>query len=47
VQVQGLIIENTFMSVEEMVARVIPPLGLVIGPGRPLNFLVTDKWHSR
>ncbi len=46
-QIQGLIIENTFMSVEEMVSRVVPPLGLIIGPGRPFNFLVTNKWYNK
>ncbi|KAL6758157.1 Alpha/Beta hydrolase protein [Haematococcus lacustris] len=46
-QVRALIIENTFMSVEEMVAQVLPPLGIVIGPGKLLNFLVTNKWHNR
>ena len=39
--------ENTFTSVEAMVSRVVPPLGLVVGPGKPLNFLVTNKWHNR
>ncbi len=29
----GLIVENTFMSVEDMVSRVLPPLGAVIGSG--------------
>ncbi|GFH28539.1 protein bem46 [Haematococcus lacustris] len=46
-KVRALIIENTFMSVEEMVAQVLPPLGIAIGPGKLLNFLVTNKWHNR
>ncbi|KAJ9505547.1 hypothetical protein QJQ45_011866 [Haematococcus lacustris] len=46
-RVHALIIENTFMSVEEMVAQVLPPLGIAIGPGKLLNFLVTNKWHNR
>lgn len=32
-QVAGLMVENTFTSVEDMVARVVPPLGYVIGTG--------------
>jgi hypothetical protein len=32
-QISGLIVENTFTSVEDMVARVVPPLGAVIGGG--------------
>jgi len=45
-RVAALIVENTFYSVEDMVARVVPPLGAVIGTGKPLNFLVTNKWHN-
>lgn len=44
--IQGLILENTFTSVEDMVSRVVPPLGSLIGTGRPLNFLVTNKWYN-
>ena len=29
-----------------MVARVVPPLALLIGPGRPCNWLVTNKWNN-
>ncbi len=45
-QVTALIIENTFTSVEAMVSRVFPPLGLLIGPRRPFNFLVRNKWYN-
>ncbi len=45
-QVAGLMVENTFMSVMDMVPRIVPPLGLLIGTGKPLNFLVTNKWHN-
>uniref|UniRef100_A0A7R9W232 Serine aminopeptidase S33 domain-containing protein n=1 Tax=Chlamydomonas euryale TaxID=1486919 RepID=A0A7R9W232_9CHLO len=45
-QVCGLILENTFTCVEDMAAQLIPPLGMFIGTGRPLNFLVTNKWSS-
>ena len=29
-----------------MVGQIIPPLGLLIGTGCPLNMLVTNKWYS-
>ena len=45
-QVCALMVENTFTSVEDMVSRIVPPLGLVVGTGKPLNFLVTNKWHN-
>ena len=45
-QVKGLVLENTFTSVEDMVGQIIPPLGFLIGTGRPLNALVTNKWYS-
>lgn len=45
-QLAGLVLENTFTCVEDMVQRVVPLLGAVIGAGKPLNFLVTNKWHS-
>lgn len=34
------------MSVEDMVSQVLPPLGAVIGTGKPLNFMVTNKWRN-
>jgi hypothetical protein len=45
-QIKVLIVENTFMSVEDMVSQVLPPLGAVIGTGKPLNCLVTNKWRN-
>ncbi|GAX75394.1 hypothetical protein CEUSTIGMA_g2838.t1 [Chlamydomonas eustigma] len=45
-KLKGLIIENTFTSVEDMVGSVLPPLGPLIGAGKPLNRLVTNKWYS-
>jgi hypothetical protein len=45
-QIKALIVENTFMSVEDMVSQVLPPLGAVIGTGKPLNCLVTNKWRN-
>ncbi|GLC33820.1 hypothetical protein PLESTB_000508200 [Pleodorina starrii] len=44
--VQALVVENTFTGVQDMVARVVPPLSLLIGSGRPCNFLVTNKWSN-
>ncbi|WIA21964.1 hypothetical protein OEZ85_004325 [Tetradesmus obliquus] len=45
-KIKALIVENTFMSVEDMVSQVLPPLGAVIGTGKPLNCLVTNKWRN-
>ena len=45
-QVKALVIENTFTGVQDMVARVVPPLSILIGTGRPCNFLVTNKWSN-
>ncbi|KAG1654203.1 hypothetical protein FOA52_009384, partial [Chlamydomonas sp. UWO 241] len=45
-KIKGLIIENTFTSVENMVGQLLPPLGPLIGCGKPLNFLVKDKWSN-
>ena len=27
-------------------SRILPPLGALIGRGKPLNFLVTNKWYN-
>ncbi|GLI68716.1 hypothetical protein VaNZ11_013197, partial [Volvox africanus] len=45
-QIQGLIVENTFTAVQDMASRVVPPLSLLIGAGRPCNFLITNKWSN-
>ncbi|MEW5303342.1 MAG: hypothetical protein WDW38_001670 [Sanguina aurantia] len=45
-KVAALIVENSFTSVEAMVGQMFSVLGHIIGPGRPLNFLVTNKWRS-
>lgn len=45
-QIKALVVENTFTGVQDMVARVVPPLALLIGQGRPCNFLVTNKWNN-
>lgn len=45
-KIKALIVENTFLSVEDMVPQVLPPLGALIGTGKPLNCLVTNKWRN-
>lgn len=45
-QVAGLIVENTFLSIEDMAGQLLPPLALLVGSGRPCNFLVTNKWRN-
>jgi hypothetical protein len=45
-QLAGLIIENTFTCVEDMAGKMLPPLALVVGTGRPLNFIVTNRWRN-
>lgn len=29
-----------------MVSRTIPPLGFIMGPGKPCNFLIRNKWYN-
>ena len=45
-QIRAVVVENTFCSVEDMAGQLLPFLGLLIGPGRPANFLVTNKWNN-
>lgn len=45
-RVVGLIIENTFTNLEDAAPGALPFLRLLIGPGRPCNFLVRNKWYS-
>lgn len=45
-KIKGLVLENTFTSVEDMVGQMLPPLRFMFGPGRPGNILVTNKWRS-
>jgi abhydrolase domain-containing protein 13 len=44
--VKGLIVENTFASIAEVAPKVFPPLGAFVGPGRPFNFLIRNKWNN-
>ena len=34
------------MSVEDMASKILPPLGAIIGNGKPMNWLVTNKWSN-
>lgn len=45
-QLRAAIVENTFTSVEHMVPRVFPALGILIGKGGILNCLVRNKWQN-
>eukprot|EP00877_Chromochloris_zofingiensis_P001577 jgi/Chrzof1/1141/Cz01g42040.t1 len=45
-KIKALVVENTFTCVEDMASQILPPLGVVIGTNKPLNFLVTNKWNS-
>jgi len=45
-KLKALIVENTFLSVEDMASKILPPLGAIIGSGKPMNWLVTNKWSN-
>eukprot|EP00899_Mesostigma_viride_P015475 jgi/Mesvir1/23929/Mv10704-RA.1 len=45
-KLRGLILENTFTSIIDMVGKMFPFLRHVVGAGKPLNFLVRSKWHT-
>lgn len=42
----GLIIENTFTRVVDVVPHTLPFLATLVGPGRPCNFLVRNHWDN-
>lgn len=42
----GLIVENTFSNLEEAAPHAMPMLRPLIGPGRPCNWLLRNKWYS-
>lgn len=42
----GLIVENTFTSIADMVPRALPPLRPFVGEGKPCNWLIRNKWDS-
>lgn len=45
-RVRGVIVENTFTNLEEAAPGVLPVLRALVGPGRPCNFLLRNKWYS-
>jgi abhydrolase domain-containing protein 13 len=44
--IRAAIVENTFTSVEDMVPRVLPFLGPLVGERKPMNWLVRNKWRN-
>lgn len=44
--IRGLIVENTFTSLEDTVPNHMPFLRPLIGPGKPCNWLLRNKWPS-
>jgi len=48
-QIKALIIENTFTSIANMAAKMFPLLSSflkLMGPGKPLSFLLRNKWDN-
>jgi predicted outer membrane repeat protein len=43
---RGVVLENTFTSIPAMAGALMPWLAHVVGPGKPLTFLVKDTWPS-
>lgn len=46
-EIRAAVVENSFLSVPEMVPRVLPFLSFAFGHKGLLNFLVTNKWLNR
>lgn len=46
-QIRAVMIENSFLSVAEMVPRIFPFLTYAFGQNGFLNFLVRNKWQNR
>lgn len=44
--IAGLIVENTFASIEEMAPLALPFLRPLVGEGKPCNWLIRNKWDS-
>ena len=44
--IKGVILENTFTCIADMVMKVMPLLGPLVGRNRPLHFLLRNKWDS-
>lgn len=45
-KIRGLIVENTFTSLEDVAPHTMPFLSPLLGPGRPCNWLLRNKWYS-
>lgn len=45
--IRAAVVENSFLSVPEMVPRLFPFLSFAFGQNGFLNFLVTNKWQNR
>lgn len=43
---RGVVLENTFTSIPAMAGCLMPVLARLVGPGKPLSFLVQDKWET-
>jgi hypothetical protein len=43
---RGVVLENTFTSIPAMAGSLFPLLARLVGPGRPLSFLVRDTWNT-
>lgn len=46
-QIAGLVLENTFTSIADTAGAVLPLLGVLIGPRRPGNWLLRNRWETR
>ena len=44
--IRGVILENTFTCIADMVLKVMPLLGPLVGRNRPLHFLLRNRWDS-
>ncbi|PSC75999.1 alpha beta-hydrolase superfamily isoform B [Micractinium conductrix] len=45
--ISGLVLENTFTRIVDVVPKTMPLLSPFVGPGRPFNFLVRNHWDTR
>lgn len=46
-KIRAAIVENTFTSIVDLAPRVAPFLKPVIGPGRPFNWLIRQRWDNK
>ncbi|BDA44881.1 Protein ABHD13 [Coccomyxa sp. Obi] len=43
---RAIVIENTFLSIEDVAPKMLPFLGPVLGRGKIGNFLIRNKWRN-